>query len=320
MVDVAGGGHVGIGLETTHGIFAAPTLFGPIVSESLQEIRTDSYRVPIIGRAVASGKTPGRHHVAGDITMEALPESMAYFLIASRWGSNVQKTGVGPFVYSATNSNVVHLKANSRSLSLSVDRAGVDFAYLGCQVVQATISFGDGGVPQVTYSIIGRKQTDDYTIGTPPLSDPTELPFSVDECDLTIAGSSRGDIDAESVEFVLNDNGEPRFNLTGQDAADYVKFGEFVGEANYEIDFESKADYAIWRARTAQELILHCEKSANQMLDLEYHGAMYDTFEVALTAIGDQVRASAASRAVHNVSAGFAATLAITTQEDIALV
>jgi hypothetical protein len=252
--------------------------------------------------------------------MEALPEVMAYFLIASRWGSNVIKTGVGPFVYTATNSDVVHLKANKRSLTISIDRAGVDFAYLGCQVVQTTIGFGDGGVPQVTYSIIGRKQTDDYVIGVPVLSDPTELPFSVDECDLTIAASPRGDVDAESVEFVLNDNGEPRFNLTGQDAADYVKFGEFIGEANYEIDFENKADYAIWRARTAQELILHCEKSANQKFDLEFHGAMYDTFEVALTAIGDQVRASAAARAVHNVAAGFAATLAITTAEDITIV
>jgi hypothetical protein len=272
----------------------------------------------MIGRAVASGKTPGRHHVAGDITMEALPQVMAYFLIASRWGANVQKTGASaPFTYSAKDDKVVHLKSNHRSLSLSVVRAGVDFAYIGCQVVQTTISFGDGGVPMVTYSIIGMRQSDDHTPGTPVA--PTELPFSVSECELRIAGSIRGDIDAESAEIVLNDNGEPRFNLTGQDQADYVRFGEFIGEGSFEIDFESKADYAIWVARTAQEIILECNKSANQQFELEFHGAMYDTFEVGLTGIGDQVRASAATRAVYNVAATEAARMTIITDEDITL-
>jgi len=318
-IDVAGGGHIGLALETSHGTYKAPEKFAAVYSESVQEIRTDSYRVPMVGRAVASGKNPGRQHVAGDLTMEALPEVMAYFLLASRWGANVQKTGASaPFTYSATNSSVVHLKDNSRSLTLVADRAGVGFAYLGCQVVQTVINFGDGGVPMVTYSIIGQRQTEDYTPGAVVL--PTELPFSVDETAIAIAGTSpRGDIDAESTSFTLNDNGEPKFNLTGEDRADYVKFGEFIGESSYEIDFEDKADYAIWKARTAQEIILHCEKAANQIFDLEFHGAMYDTFEVSLSGIGDQVRASASARAVHNVAAGFAATLAITTDEDLDL-
>jgi hypothetical protein len=288
------------------------------MSETLQEVRTDSYRVPIIGHAVATGKTPGRHHVAGDITMEALPSLMAYFLVASRWGANVQKTGASaPFTYEAHDDKVVHLKDNKRSLSLSVVRAGVGFAYIGCQVVQTTIGFGDGGVPIVTYSIIGRRQSDDHT-PTSPVT-PSELPFSVSECDLSIAGTPRGDIDADSAEIVLNDNGEPRFNLTGEDRADYIKFGEFVGEASFEIDFESKADYAIWLARTAQEIILTCNKSANQQLILELHGAMYDTFEVALSGLGEQVRASATTRAVYNVAAGEAANMQLITAEDITL-
>ncbi len=317
MVDVAGGGHVGLALEIVNGTYQAPTKYASILSESLQEVRTDSFRSPILGRAVATGKTAGRQHVAGDITMEALPEIMAYFLIASRMGENLVKTGVGPFVYTAMNDSVVHLKTNFRSLSLVVDRAGIGFAYIGCQVVQTTLNFGDGGVPMVTYSIVGQRQSEDYTPGAP--TDPTELPFSVDECTLKVATVSRGDVDAESVEFVLNDNGEPKFNLTGQDKADYIKYGEFVGEANYEIDFESKADYAIWVARTAQELILEFNKSANQIVNLEFHGAMYDTFEVGLSALGDQVRASAALRAIHDTVSGFAATLVVTTDEDITI-
>lgn len=317
MVDVAGGGHVGLALETTHGTYLAPTKFAAVYSESLQEIRTDEYRVPLIGRAVASGKTPGRHHVEGEITMEALPEVMAYFLIASRFGQTVIKSGAGPFVYTATNNSVVHLKANKKSLTLVVDRAGIGFAYLGCQVVKTVINFSDGGVPMVTYTIIGRKQTNDYTPGVVVI--PTELPFSVSEVNLDVAGAPRGDVDAESAEFTIDDNGEARFNLTGVDAADYVRFGEHVAEASFEIDFESKADYNIWVARTAQEVILDCVKGANQAFNVEYHGAMYDTFEVGLSGIGDQVRATATIRAVHNVVAGFATTVAITTNESITL-
>lgn len=318
MVDVAGGGHVGVALETTPGTWVTPARFVPIISESLQEVRTDSYRVPILGHAVATGKTPGRQHVEGEITMEALPQCMVYFLAASRFGNNIQKAGASaPFTYTASDDKVVHLKSPLRSLSISVDRAGVGFAYLGCQVVSMTINFGDGGVPMVTYSIVGMRQTNDYTPGA--ITQPTETPFSVTECELSIAGSSRGDIDAESAELVLNDNGEPRFNLTGEDRADYVKFGEFVGEANYEIDFESKADYAIWVARTAQEIILDCNKSANQQFNVEFHGALYDTFEVALGAIGDQVRAAATARAVYNDAAASAATIELVTSEDVTL-
>lgn len=318
MVDVAGGGHIGIALETTHGTYIAPTKYAPVYSENLQETRTDSYRVPLLGRAVASGKTPGRHHVEGDITMEALPEVMAYFLVASRWGNNVTKSAGPPYTYEAINDKVVHLKGNRRSLTIVADRAGVGFAYVGCQVVQTSITFGDGGVPMITYSIIGRQQTESYTPGVPTY--PTELPFSVSEVDISIAGvSPRGDIDAESTEFTLNDNGEPKFNLTGEDRADYVRFGEFIGEASYEIDFENKADYAIWVARTAQEIILTCNKSASQQFNLEFHGAMYDTFEVGLTSIGDQVRAAAATRAIHHVASGAAATMEIVTNESLTL-
>ncbi len=317
MVDVAGGGHVGLALEAVNGTYQAPTKYAAILSESLQEIRTDSFRSPILGRAVASGKTPGRQHIAGDITMEALPEIMAYFLVASRMGENVIKAGATPFTYTAMNDSVVHLKTNFRSLSLVVDRAGIGFAYVGCQVVQTTINFGDGGVPMVTYSIIGQRQSEDYTPAPPTF--PTELPFSVDECTLEIATIARGDVDAESLEFVLNDNGEPKFNLTGQDRADYIKYGEFVGEASFEVDFENKADYAIWVARTSQELVLLFNKDPNTMVELTFHGAMYDTFEVGLSALGDQVRGSAALRAIHDVTAGFAVTMVITTDEDVTI-
>lgn len=317
MVDVAGGGHVKIALETAYGTYTAPTKTVPVTAESLQEVRTDSFRTPLVGQAVTIGKTPGRHHVEGEITMEALPEVMAYFLIASRWGNNVQKTGVGPYVYTAYDDKVVRLETARRSLTIGVDRAGVGFAYLGCQVTSMKFSFSDGGVPMLTCGIMGRNQTNDYTPSAPSI--PTELPFSVNEVTLSIAGSSRGDIDAESVEIMMDDNGSPKFNLTGSDRSDYTLFGEFVGEASYEIDFESKADYAIWVARTAQELILDATKDANQSFNLEFHGGMYDTFEVNLGDIGSQVRAAASLRAIYNATATHAASLSITTTEDITL-
>lgn len=312
MVDVAGGGHIGIGLETTHGTYIAPTKYAPVESENLAENRGDPWRKPMVGQAVTLGKVKGREHVAGSITMEAIPEIMAYFFIASRFGSTVVKTGAGPYVYTFTDSAVAHLKANSRSLTIVADRAGLGFAYLGCQTVSHRLFFDDG-ILKYEASVIGRQQTESYTPGTPTI--PTEVPFAVDEVDIKLAGSSRLDID--SFEMSLDDNGEAKFNLSGAEAADYVKFGEHVGEASFEVDFESKADYALWVARTTQELILDVDKSANQKVNVEFHAGLYDNFEVGLGGIGDQVRASAGLRSVYAPGDTAATKVVLTTSESI---
>lgn len=316
MPDVAGGGHIKVALEATRGTYQAVTKTIPIESESLQEVRSDPWRSPLLGRAVVSGKVEGRSGVNGTITMEALPEAMAYFLIASRWGNNVQKTGASaPFTYSATDDAAAHVKGTLRSLSIGVDRAGIGFAYLGCQVTRTRIFFEDG-IPKCEYTIMGLEESNAYTPSAP--TDPTETPFAADEVTTTIAASQRTDLD--SLEIVMDDNGEIRYNLSGQEAADYVKYGEFVGDASFEVDFESKADYALWIARTTQELILAANKSANQQFTLEFHGGIYDTFEVGLGGLGDQVRASAGLRAVYASGDSAAAALSIITAEDITIV
>jgi hypothetical protein len=313
MPDVAGGGHVGLALETTHGTYIAPAVFAPITGETLGERRSDPLRKPILGQAVTLGKIGGREHVDGEIIMEALPTTMAYFLAASRWA--ITKAGAGPFTFTASDGADAHVKGDDRSLTIVTDRAGVGFAYLGCQVGSVRL-FVDDGIPMVAYGIVGREQTEDYTPGAVTM--PTEVPFGADDVALTVAASARVDID--SLEINLNDNAEPRFNLSGAEAADYVKFGEFEGSASFEIDFESKADYAIWVARTAQELKVVWTLSADQVIDFELHGALYDTFEVPLSAIGDQVRAAATMIAAYTVADTSAATIELTTVADIAAI
>lgn len=316
MPDVAGGGHVGFALETTHGTYIAPTDFAPIESETLHEVRSDPWRSPLLGRAVTTGKVGGREHVEGEIVMEALPQVMAYFLAASRWGNNITKAGTAsPWTYTANDDGAAHVKTNFRSLTIVIDRAGIGFAYLGCQVTSQRFYFDDG-ILKVAYGIIGREQSEDYSPGA--VTEPTETPFAADEVAITIAAGAR--VDIESLEITLEDNGEAKFNLSGASGADYVKFGEFSGEADLDIDFESKADYAIWVARTVQELKLTCTKGANQIAVIELHGALYDTFEVALDGLGDQVMASAKMMAAY-VAGGdtAAAEIALTTTEDITL-
>lgn len=311
MVDVAGGGHVGVAIETTHGTYAAPAVFAPITTESLAENRNDPTRKAILGQAVTLGKVKGREWVEGEITMEALPLPMVYFMAASRW--SIVKAGAGPYTYTATDSALAHQRAtDNRSLTIVVERAGIGFAYLGCQVASQR-HFVEDGIPMVTYSIIGREQTEDYTPGAVTI--PTETPFGADEIALTIATLARCDID--SLEFNFDDNGEARFNLCGNEGADYVKFGEFNGSATFEADFESKADYALWVARTSQELKAVWTKSANQALDIEIHGGLYDTYEVGLGAMGDQVRASAELMAVYASGDTAAAQIEITTNTDV---
>ena len=96
-----------------------------------------------------------------------------------------------------------------------------------------------------------------------------------------------------------------------------MKFGEFDGRASFEVDFESKAAYAIWLALTAQEVKVVCTKGASQILDFELHGATYDSFEVTMAAIGDQVRASAEVIASFAVGDSAAAQIKLTIATDI---
>lgn len=312
MPDVAGGGHVMVSLESTHGTYEAPTITVPIESETLTEMRNDPTRNPILGRAVNHGKVKGREHVEGEIVMEALPLQMVYFMAVSRW--NQAKTGAGPYVYTFEDSAAAHIKGNDRSLSIGVARAGIGFAYLGCQVVGMRHFFEDG-IFKVAYQIIGREQTNDFAaLGTP--ATPSETPFAADEVAITLAAASRVDID--SMEMSFDDGGEARFNLDGNEAASYVLFGEHDGRASFEVDFESKADYDIWAARTAQEAIMTLTKGANQIVNLEIHGGLYDSFEVALGGIGDQVRASAEIMASYDETATQASTIIITTNTDVA--
>jgi len=309
MVDVAGGGHMGIAFEVTNGTWVTPDIFAPIESESLQEVRNDPSRIPILGRAVRSGTVVGRHHVEGEIVMEALPTPMAYFLACSRWA--IVKSGIGPFVVTANDSALVHQKGTNKSLSISVSRAGVGFAYLGCHVVGQRF-FMEDGVFKVAYQIIGRKETTDYTPGA--VTEPLQTPFAADEIAVTVAASSRVDLD--SLEFNFDDNGEARFNHSGLAEADYVKFGEFTGDASFEIDFESKADYAVWVAQTVQEVKAVFTKGT-EAVDIEVHGGLYDSFDVGLAGIGDQVRASATIGAAYVAADTAAAEIVITLDVDI---
>lgn len=311
MPDVAGGGHVGIALESTRGTYEAPSVFAPVISESLDEKRNDPTRKPIVGQAVTLGKVSGRSHVEGDITIEAMPLVLAYFFGASRWQSS--KTGAGPYEFVFSDGKDAHVQANDRSLSIAIDRAGIGFAYLGCQMTNVRF-FQEDGIPYATISIIGLEETNDYTPGAVTI--PTEVPFNADDIALTIAAGARTDID--TLEFNFNDNGEARFNLSGNEGADYVKFGEFEGMASFEVDFDSKADYAIWEALTTQEMKAVWTRSANQIMDIEIHGGPYNSFEVGMGAMGDQVRASAELMAAYVAGDTAAVTVTLTSATDIA--
>lgn len=314
MVDVAGGGHIGFALESTHGTYIAPTNYAMVTAESLHEVRGDVWRKPIIGQAVTLGKVEGKAHVEGSLTMELLAEVFAYFLIASRWGNNVQKSGTSPYYYTATDDAAVHVKTNYRSLTIVADRAGIGFAYLGCQATSFRF-FQEDGIPMVEIGIIGREQAEDYTPSSATI--PGETPFAANDSVLQIAAGTRTDVDG--VEISFDDNGEAVHKVTIATGAEYIKFGEHVGEASFEIDFESKADYAIWVARTAQRFSFIATKDSNTSVNIEIHGASYDVFEVDLSGIGDQVKAAATLRTAYVGVNTASATIIVKTTESITL-
>ena len=313
MVDVAGAGSLAINLETTQGTYIAPTVFVSIVSESLAENRNDPMRRPIIGRAVNSGKVEGREHVEGEIVMELLPALFPYFLAASRFGESIIKSSSSPYSYTAKDEAAVNVTKANRSLTIGVNRAGVAFAYIGCQVTSFRFFFEDG-IAMVAMQIIGREQTEDFSVLA--VTAPTQTPFAADEVAIAIAAAARVDID--SFEMTFDDSGEARFNLSGKSGADYIKYGEHKAEASFEVDFESKADYAFWVARTAQAVKMTLTKGA-EVVTTEIYGGLYDSFEVNLGDIGGQVRASANIMGSYVLTKTGASEIVVTTTADVSI-
>ena len=291
----------------TSGTYRAPTKFFPITSESLQYQQATNFRRPIRKSADIIGAVAGDAHTEGDIEMEALEDVIPYFLYASR--TSIVKTGTTNYTYTVTPTPAA---LPTRTLSITVERAGVTFGYNGCVV--GSFKFGiDNGMLTFMVSIVGR---DEATAATPVPTFSTTVPFGAGQYQVQIPTASQV-FDMDTFEWSCEDNAEPQFRMkdTGT-GAQFIKFGERNLTLSCERDFDGRTDYDAFKALTSQSITIVATKGANNSVTLLTPVSIKDTYELGLSGQGDLIRASINYQLAIDGS-GNSYTVTIKTQENV---
>jgi len=288
--------------------FVAPVKFFPINSESLQFQQATNWRRPIRKTADIVGAVAGDVHIEGDIEMEALEDVVPWFLLSSR--TACVKTGTSPnFIYTFTPTPAA---IPLRTLSITVERNGTTFGYVGCVVGNFKFTITDGML-MFTVSIVGSDEAS-QTNAVPTFT--TSVPFGAGQYSMEIPTATQV-FDVDSFEWSCEDNAEPQYRLknTGR-GAQFIKYGERTMGLTCERDFVNRTDYDAFKALTAQTVTLTATKGVNNVITLLTPVSVKDTYELGLSGEGDLIRASIAYQMAID-GAGNSYTITIKTQENV---
>lgn len=304
---IGANGILGIAHEVTPGVYVAPTKFIPITNESLKYIQDTVWRRPIRQSADVIGAVQGNSHVEGDIEMEAFEDVVPYFLYCSR--TLVVKSGATNFLYTVTPTAAA---IPARTMSITVVRNGIVFAYTGCVVSSYTFTI-DNGLLKFNCSLLGRDET---VQSAPTPTWPTTVPFGAGQYNVQIPTATQV-FDADGFEFQVDDNAEAQFRLkdTGR-SAQFVNFGERSVQITTERDFDTRTEYDAFKALTSQDITILASKGVNNSISIDMPVSIKDTYEVGLSGEGDLLRAAITYIGVANAS-GIAYTIVVKTQEVI---
>jgi hypothetical protein len=321
VLEVGGGGTLGIAFEETLGTYVAPTKWIPIRSETLQLMSPPVYLNKLRGVAGRSGSIPGYKHIAGDIVVELAPDIAPYFFYAMRVAP--VKTGVSaPFTYVFTPVNDAKTFTGAsdeerKTLSITVQRSQIAQGYVGCSISQVAFSF-DAGELIATFSIIGTDEEDE-TYDSSFDFDPHD-PFGPGEVTFEIPdGTTR--TDSDSMSLTINDNATPAFRLNGSRGAAYVNWAEREITATMEHDFENDDDFQAFVDQEQQTLTLTATNSEGispvaGSVEIDLAAIVTDSYAVNLSGLGDIVRGTVNYHGLEG-DAGDAYTITAISNEDI---
>lgn len=311
---IGAAGYVGVALETVPGEYTAPTKFFPIRSEGMQWQNNPILRRVIRGTADPIGAVPGDGHVEGDIDSEALEDVIPYFLRCAR-GDLTQTGAEAPYTYEFVPN---HKAVPDNTMSLVVVRNEIVFGYTGLVVSSFNFSL-DEGMLVVTWSLIGREESEQTDPGPPAYGD--DEPFGAGSYELYIPASAQDPVeDTDNFSFQVDDGGEPQNRLINRRGAAFVSYGERSTQLTMERDFLSRDDYNKFKALTEEGINLRSEKDADHYVELEVPASIQETHEIPLSGVGDLVRSSITYQGIHDATIGAAYKITLGTDEDLGLV
>lgn len=310
-VEIQATGFVGIAFEAVAGTYVAPTKFFPFRSESLSYNQETIYRRVIRGIADRIGAVMGKSSVAGDIELEALHTVMPYFMYAMR--GVVVKTGAGPFIYTGTPGHGANPTAG-RTLSVTIVKNGVVFAFTGCIVSSLTLGAdSDDGILVATVSLVGRNEAS-QAVPTPTFD--ATVPFG--HGSYTIGNPTGITVNnVNSFEAQVEDSGVAEHRLSNTRAPQFVRFGERTVGMTMAADFESKAEYDEYKAGTARSVRVLATNGTHSV-QITIPVAIKDSYDVSgLGSQGDLVSASVEYEGMYDPATTKAYEIVVVTTESI---
>jgi len=306
---LGGGGKVGIAFETTMGTYTAPTIFVPILSESLRYTEEKYYSEQIRQQTIVSDVKSGYYHVEGDVEMEADPTNLPYWLYASR--HTIAKSGTGPFVYSFTPSSAGSASTASgvttpKTLSITIVRNGVVFGYTGCVVGGFEFSIEDA-VLRVTMNVFGLAEA---VQSAPSPTWPAADLLGADAHRVYLAAAAAtpsfttADVNFNGFTFRANYNAEAQNRIRADRGASYISYGITEAEIESELDFLDRTDYDNFVNNTQRAIKLESTNggatfaAATSAVRLQGNRVSYDTYDIGLEGMGDLIMAGFTGRMV----------------------
>lgn len=290
-VGIGASGILGVAHEATAGTYLAPTKFIPILSENLKYVQDTVWRRPIRNALGLLGAVPGNVHIEGDVEMEALTDTVVYFLHAAH--TTVTKSGTGPYTYTYKASQAA---LPVKTLSITVVRNGAVFGYTGVTVGGFEFTIDDGML-KFTAHCLGLNEAS-QTAPTPTW--PTSVPFGAGSYAVQIPTATQV-FDMDTFTFASDDSASAEYRLksAGARGAQFIRFGENTVTLECERDFVSRTEYDNYKALTAQAITIICTIDTNNSIQFDMPVAVADTYEVGgLTGQDELIRASITYNAV----------------------
>ncbi len=326
---LGGGGKVGIAFETVMGTYVAPSVFVPVLSESLMYTEEKYKSEQIRQQTIHSDVKPAPYHVEGSVEMEVDVQNLPYWLYASR--HNITKTGaVAPFTYKFTPGNqgsasTAASGAVARSASITVVRNNVVFGYVGCVVGSFEFTISDEGILMATMEVLGMGEAEESA------PSPTWLApqlYGADASNVYLAASATtptfttNDVNFDGFTFRANYNAEAQNRIRSDRQASYISFGITEAEVESELDFIDRTDYDNMVNNAFRAIKLEATNdgglfsAATHGVKLQGNRVSFDTYEVNLEGMGDLIMAGFTGSMV-GIAGGDAYQIEVKTAVDI---
>lgn len=325
---LGGGGKVGIAFESVMGTYVAPTIFVPILSETLRYTESKYYSEQIRQQTIVSDVKSGYYHVEGDVVMEVDPTNHPYWLYASR--HNIAKSGAGPYVYTFTpgsqgSASTAASGAVPRTLSITIVRNNVVFGYTGCVVGQFEYTIEDA-VLRCTMSVLGLAEAV-QSAPSPTWSDPDLLGADAHHVYLAAAAAAptftTEDVNFNGFTFRANYNAEAQNRIVSTRSASYISYGITETEIESELDFLDRTDYDNMVNNTQRAIKLESVNggstfaAATSGIQLQGNRVSYESYDIGLPGMGDLIMAGFVGKCV-GIAAGSAYQIVVKSPANIA--